>query len=383
MMARMTAGESQKQLISRFIGGLRSQLQIALAQFNLTTVSEAHQRAVSMELQLHPSWSSTSRQRSTNDNQGQLTTDSTNPKSDSPKENINGDTIANARPARTNALRCFTCGERGHIQTACPNNTKRGLIIQDADDEEPRYYEDDGNDNTVDTIQRDTGLSLVLRRNCLLPKAIHESWLRTNLFCSTCTINGRVCKLIIDSGSCTNVMSSEAAKKLGLEVTLHPAPYTLAWLNTGTELKVSKQVHVSFSIGHYKDSTTCDVIPMDVCHLLLRRPWQFDRDDVHRGKANTYSFVFEDRTITLIPSKEQPEPSSRKELVVQADKTSSVKTLLTLPKAEFENQVHEVDVVWALVATPSPSPCMPTLPVPFIPLLQQYSDVFPEELPSD
>lgn len=383
MMARMTAGESQKQLISRFIRGLRSQLQIALAQFNPTTVSEAHQRAVSMELQLHPSWSSTSRQRSTNDNQGQLTTDSTNPKSDSPKENINGDTIANARPARTNALRCFTCGECGHIQTACPNNTKRGLIIQDADDEEPRYYEDDGNDNTVDTIQRDTGLSLVLRRNCLLPKATHESWLRTNLFCSTCTINGRVCKLIIDSGSCTNVMSSEAANKLGLEVTLHPAPYTLAWLNTGTEIKVSKQVHVSFSIGHYKDSTTCDVIPMDVCHLLLRRPWQFDRDDVHRGKANTYSFVFEDRTITLIPSKEQPEPSSRKELVVQADKTSSVKTLLTLPKAEFEKQVHEVDVVWALVATPSPSPCMPTLPVPFIPLLQQYSDVFPEELPSD
>lgn len=73
-------------------------------------------------------------------------------------------------------------------------------------------------------------------------------------------------------------MSSEAAHKLWLEVSPHPSPYTLAWLNNGTEIKVSKQVTVTFSIGHYKDSATCDVIPMDVCHLLFGRPWQFDRD---------------------------------------------------------------------------------------------------------
>lgn len=299
MTARMTSGESQKQLISRFIGGLRSQLQVALAQFNPSTVSEAHQRAISMELQLRPSWSTTSRQRSqssSTDNQGQLAPDGTTPKTDLPKTGTNGDSIANSRPARTNALRCYTCGERGHIQTACPNKAKRGLLVQDTDDDEPQYDEYDEPVDTADMIHGDIGLSLVLRRNCLLPKSTHESWLRTNLFRSTCTINGRVCKLIIDSGSCTNVMSSEAAKKLGLEITPHPSPYTLAWLNNGTELKVSKQVLVSFSIGHYKDSTSCDVIPMDACHLLLGRPWQFDRDAFHRGKANTYSFVFEDRS---------------------------------------------------------------------------------------
>lgn len=38
MTARMTSGETEKQLISRFIGGLRGQLQVALAQFNPTSV---------------------------------------------------------------------------------------------------------------------------------------------------------------------------------------------------------------------------------------------------------------------------------------------------------------------------------------------------------
>jgi hypothetical protein len=29
------------------------------------------------------------------------------------------------------------------------------------------------------------------------------------------------------------------------------------------------------------------VVPMNVCHLLLDRPWQYDRDVCHNGKANT------------------------------------------------------------------------------------------------
>ena len=132
-------------------------------------------------------------------------------------------------------------------------------------------------------------------------------------------------------------MSFEATQKLGLAVTPHPSPYPLAWLNNSTEITVSKQVLVSFSIGTYKDSVTCDVIPMDACHLLLGRPWQFDRDAIHRGKGNTYSFVFDNRTITLVPSKERPDPSARSEGTNTKDNTSSAKSLLTLPKANLKS----------------------------------------------
>ena len=34
----------------------------------------------------------------------------------------------------------------------------------------------------------------------------------------------------------------------------------------------------------------CDVIPMDVCHILLGRPWQFDKKVIHDGRSNYHSF---------------------------------------------------------------------------------------------
>ena len=40
---------------------------------------------------------------------------------------------------------------------------------------------------------------------------------------------------------------------------------------------MNKQVLVSFSIGKYEDEVLCDVVPMQAGHLLLGRPWKFDR----------------------------------------------------------------------------------------------------------
>jgi len=39
------------------------------------------------------------------------------------------------------------------------------------------------------------------------------------------------------------------------------------------------------------DTVDCDVVPMNACHLLLGRPWQFDVDATHGGRSNHYSFV--------------------------------------------------------------------------------------------
>jgi len=45
----------------------------------------------------------------------------------------------------------------------------------------------------------------------------------------------------------------------------------------------------------------CDVVPMHVGHLLLGRPWEFDRRATKDGYTNRYSFVRNNRTITLAP----------------------------------------------------------------------------------
>ena len=84
-------------------------------------------------------------------------------------------------------------------------------------------------------------------------------------------INDKLCSLIIDGGSCTNVTSTRVVEKLGLQTISHTQPYKLQWLSEEGEIIVNKQVLISFSIGKYKDEVLCDVVPMKATHILLGR----------------------------------------------------------------------------------------------------------------
>ena len=67
------------------------------------------------------------------------------------------------------------------------------------------------------------------------------------------------------------------------------------------ELIVDRQVLICFSIGKYVDEILFDVVPMEASHLLLGRPWQYDRDVVHNGVTNKFSFVHKGQKVTLKP----------------------------------------------------------------------------------
>jgi hypothetical protein len=56
-------------------------------------------------------------------------------------------------------------------------------------------------------------------------------------------------------------------------------------------LKITHKVGVLFTIDDYVDEVECDVLPLEVCGLLLVRPWQYDRNAIHAERANTYSFM--------------------------------------------------------------------------------------------
>uniref|UniRef100_A0A2N9EC75 Reverse transcriptase domain-containing protein n=1 Tax=Fagus sylvatica TaxID=28930 RepID=A0A2N9EC75_FAGSY len=51
----------------------------------------------------------------------------------------------------------------------------------------------------------------------------------------------------------------------------------------------------------YLDEVLCDVVPMHAGHILLGRPWQYDRRVTHDGFKNMYSFVKGGKTIKLAP----------------------------------------------------------------------------------
>lgn len=114
--------------------------------------------------------------------------------------------------------------------------------------------------------------SLVVQRLLLAPKQ-NEPSQRHNIFRTRCTVNKRVCDIIIDSGSSENIISKAMVTKLGLQTEKHPAPYKIGWIKRGTEVKVTEVCHIKFSIGkNYADEVTCDVVEMDACHIILGRP---------------------------------------------------------------------------------------------------------------
>jgi hypothetical protein len=136
---------------------------------------------------------------------------------------------------------------------------------------------------------------------------------RNNLFRTACKTKDRVCKVIIDSGSTENLVSTEMVEKLELETTAHPNPYKVSWLQKGHQVMVSRQCKVEFKIGGYKDEILCDVIPMDVCHVLLGRPWQYDMNVIHDGRRNTYTLEKNGCKHMLLPIEDK---GVRKKLVL-------------------------------------------------------------------
>ena len=58
---------------------------------------------------------------------------------------------------------------------------------------------------------------------------------------------------------------------------------------------------VPFKIGEYIDTVECDVAPMSVCHLLLGRPWQYDRYTQHCGRTNQYTLDLKGKKFVLKP----------------------------------------------------------------------------------
>jgi hypothetical protein len=150
----------------------------------------------------------------------------------------------------------------------------------------------------------------------------------------------------------------------------HPRPYKLTWLDKKNDVTVSKRSLVSFSIGTtYKDQIWCDVVSMDACHLLLGRPWLYDRHVMYDGFLNTCTFIFNSIKVVLLPKKE----------TTSGILTGENNNLLTM--AKFKTEIRESGVVYVLIGRMEVE--NGTIPSSVEPLLQEFGDVFPAELPEN
>ena len=172
--------------------------------------------------------------------------------------------------------------------------------------------------------------------------------------------------MVIDSGSCENIISKEAVIKLNLKIEPHQTPYKLTWLKKRNQVTVLKRCLVSLSIGSiYKDKIWCDIVAMDACHLLFGRPQQYNRNIVHDGKRNTYSFMFNNTKIVLLRNKE---------LTFKQDLVNYL-----LGKKQFIDVVTKTKRVYILLTKESHSDSKILEAV--TPILEKFQDLFPNKLP--
>jgi hypothetical protein len=69
----------------------------------------------------------------------------------------------------------------------------------------------------------------VMRKVLLTPeKEMENTAQRNSLFRTTCKTKDKVCKVIVDSGSIDNLISTDLVEKLELEKTDHPSPYKVS-----------------------------------------------------------------------------------------------------------------------------------------------------------
>lgn len=85
-------------------------------------------------------------------------------------------------------------------------------------------------------------------------------------------IGGNTCKIIVDSKSCINAISSTVIAKFGLKAVPHPHPYNVTWIDS-TALVVKLRCLVPIDFNLYNDKIGCDVITIDMGHIILGRPW--------------------------------------------------------------------------------------------------------------
>ncbi|KAL5540185.1 hypothetical protein UlMin_043734 [Ulmus minor] len=314
-MIRANVEEDREATMARFLHGLNREIADIVEMQHYVELTDMVHQAIKVEEQLK-------RKGMARRGQPMATTSpwKTTPRRDEQLQNKpKFEPSKNAKPApattlgntetstsKTRDIKCFKCQGRGHIASQCVN--KRVMVINaqgELESENEKEVDDDDMPHLEDSDDEQNAVvgDLLVARRILNMQQVkeEESNQRENLFHTRCFVNNKVCSVIIDGGSCTNVASTYLVEKLALTTLKHPHPYRLQWLNDCGEIKVTRQVLVALSIGKYEDEVLCDVVPMHACHLLLGRPWQYDLRVTHDGFTNRYSFTLKKQPITLVP----------------------------------------------------------------------------------
>jgi hypothetical protein len=181
----------------------------------------------------------------------------------------------------TRDIQYHRCKGYGHVMRDCSN--KRVLLLLDNGEYDSTSDFDDetyamlatntaGNEvqeEYVAAAASDMFLSIVVQHVLSTQVATMDKNQCHNLFQTKGVVKQRAVRIIIDGGSCNNLVSTYMVDNLALATRPHPHPYHIQWLNQSGKIKVTSSVRVPFAMGSYNDYVDCDVVSMQVCSMLL------------------------------------------------------------------------------------------------------------------
>nr|KYP30990.1 hypothetical protein KK1_049336 [Cajanus cajan] len=263
LMMRDGIREEEMTTISRFQSGLNLEIRDKVELLPYRDLNELVQLCSRVEHQFKRKYfrkDSTPSYPKSFKKEGHSSQPSPKEEKEKEKEKEKSSFKASSKDTKTSDIKCFKCLGRGHIASQCP--TKKTMILKGQDhysslDEATSSLSSDEEEvlESEEEILPCEGDLLLVRRLLNNQSSKIDQSQRENLFQTKCKVLESTCSLIVDIGSTSNCCTS-----------------------------------IPISIGKYKEEVLCDIMPLEVSHVLLRRPWQFDKKTIHDGLTNKISF---------------------------------------------------------------------------------------------
>ncbi|GFZ09160.1 hypothetical protein Acr_20g0009680 [Actinidia rufa] len=257
-LMRCDIREDERMTLSRFRQGLNDDLRKELVLREVATLDQAYTFVQNYEMVSKPSFGRRFESRNTLRPPATLPPSKPVPNTAPLLRDGKEMGILAESPGMKSTFQCYKCQGFGHKAANCGNRTlfvnSQGQNYEGDDIEEQLYEPDLENlpESDEDCEGGDVTLGVV---RCALTQAKEDNdWRRNAIFYTYIKCGEKDCKVIIDSGSCINAVSSSTVSRLGLKPAPHPSPYHVSWVDTSS-ISIKQRCLVPIQILSYGGDT--------------------------------------------------------------------------------------------------------------------------------
>ena len=118
----------------------------------------------------------------------------------------------------------------------------------------------------------------------------HDERKKTKLFHIQVVSHHTKIGTLVYSRSQVNLISKDIVEKLGLETKPLPKTFPLGWVHENARLHVSKHCKLRFFAisNKFMDEVELNLIPLDICRIVLGIPYLYDKKVVFYMEHNRY-----------------------------------------------------------------------------------------------